>query len=199
MSIKSEDLPDDPLETGSLPAMRMFEIEFRSLIVTNHELSIEGINRAEKEMVESTLDPDEASYERTYFTDLRTAANNLAIVAVVTRLDHWVASLCKRLKLREDKPKKTESRIIKRMEVLNEKLGDGPLVLSIFEALVTARDSVIHGDSRTNWEFNSETRWVDEKYWNGENLVVSEEQVRDAVGDTIKQLTWYHDEAHKHP
>lgn len=84
----------------------MLKIEFSSLITTNYQLSLEGIARIEKEDLSQIEDHDERSYQQRYFDDLRVAANNFAVVAVVTRLDHWVTLFCKKLNLKPNKKRK---------------------------------------------------------------------------------------------
>lgn len=81
------------------------------------------------------------------------------------------------------------------MELLNGKLGDGPVPLSFFEDLVTARDSVIHGDSQSKWDFDGDKREVAAKYMDVYRLEVSEAQVAEAFEKTLEQLIWYEEKA----
>src|SRR5947207_866626 len=99
MTANLNDLPDDPLDLPTLEIPHMLRIEFSSLITINHQIGIEGIARIEQEEVSQITDHDERSYQQRFFDDLRIAANSLAVVAVVARLDHWVTRFCKKLNL----------------------------------------------------------------------------------------------------
>jgi hypothetical protein len=192
--MRPDELPDDPLQDVLMPAMYVFEIEFRTLVVATHELSLEGIKRAEEQEVADITDDDERSYQRRYFEDLRIIANNLAVVTIVTRLDHWVTAFCNMLKLQPIKSGKVESLIISKMEALNARLGKGPIELPFFADLVNARDSVIHGDSQSEWNFGGRARSVASEHMDGYKLSISEEQVAEAVKNALLQLAWYQDE-----
>jgi len=185
---------DDPLDLPTLEIPHMLRIEFSSLITINHQIGIEGITQIEQEELSQIKDHDEKSSQRRFFDDLRIAANSLALVAVVARLDHWVMRFCDKLNL-EPKKSNQKSRIVRKMESLNDKLGVGPVPLSFFADLVTARDSVVHGDSQSEWDFDGSKREVAAKYMNFYRLEVSEDQVTEAVEKTLEQLIWYEEKS----
>jgi len=161
------------------------EIELNCLVTTNHRLLLEAITKIEDEELEGIKDEDEYREQQKNFDNLRVVANNLAVVAVVTRLDHWVNVYCEKLKL------SLKDKTIKKMKALNKQLGTTHVPIDFFDGLVTARDSVIHGDSRGEWEFRGK-RKIPERYGIVQ-LAVTEDQVKEAVEKTQKQIIWYAD------
>jgi hypothetical protein len=201
MAIDPKDLPD-LLDETPMEVSHPLEVEFHHLIIENHRLILEGISRIEKEELVGLDDEDEIRYQQRYFDDLRIAAHNLALVAVVTRLDHWAKRHCENLKLKPQKPKgkKLKAPLVQKLEMLNGKLGTA-VPLLFFEDLITARDSVIHGDSQAEWiDHRNEKRKIAEKYGSW-RLELTEEQLAEAVANTLKQLMWYDEQWYKlkHP
>jgi hypothetical protein len=182
MDINSEDVLRSLEQTQRAP--HQIEIEFHCLITTNHRLLLDAIAKIENEELAGIKDEDEYREQQKYFDDLRIAANNFAIVALVTRLDHWVTVYCKKLKL------SLKATIPEKMQNLNKKLVAKHAPTDFFKGLVTARDSVIHGDSRGEWDHKGEKRTIPPQY-GGFQLAVSEEQVTEAVEKTLKQIIWY--------
>jgi hypothetical protein len=81
------------------------------------------------------------------------------------------------------------------MARLNKCLGsNGPVPLADFAELVNVRDSVIHADSKTEWEWNGTLREVKvyRDYYDG--VAVESSQVDEAVRKAVEQVKWY-DEA----
>jgi len=199
MAIDLKDLLD-LLDETPMEVSHPLEVEFHYLVTENHRLILEGISRMEKEELVGLDDENEIRYQQRYFDDLRIAAH----VAVVTRLDHWAKRHCENLKLKPQKIKGKKSTqrkalLIQKLEMLNGKLGTAvPLIF--FEDLVTARDSVIHGDSQAEWMDRNEKRKIAEKY-GGWRLELTEEQLAEAVANTLKQLMWYDEQCYKlkHP
>lgn len=176
-----------------------FEVDLNTLVVVNHNLTLESITRSEDEALSKTdltMD-DEAqrsiiSYVGLFYEDLRRAANNLAIVGLVTRLEHWIGIFARRL------PKQQKSRasvLVKDLALLNTRLGSGPVRAKFFEDLVTVRDSVIHADSQAEWEHLGKRRRVADRYTNyvGGVVDIDEDQVKEALANAVKQVKW-HDE-----
>jgi hypothetical protein len=66
-----------------------------------------------------------------------------------------------------------------------------------FEDLATARDSIIHADSRAEWKHNGSLRKVADHYRNAyEDMDLSEEQLKDAIQKATQQVKWYDEKIH---
>lgn len=175
-----------------------FEIEINSLVTENHRISLRGIQQSEDELVahlEEALageDPEivrsQVRHAETFFEDLRRNANRAALVSLVTRLDHWTRKLVKQLQLSTDKKSPP---VVRDMEALNIRLGAAPISVQFFDELVTTRDSVIHGDSQAQWEYQGKIRCVAEKYTNayGE-LGFIDEHLSEAIEKVTTQVKW---------
>lgn len=75
---------------------------------------------------------------------------------------------------------------------MNEFLRELPPVpVAFFGELVTARDSVIHGDSKAKWSFDEKPREVAEQYRDGGLLRVTECQLEEAAAKAIELVAWY--------
>jgi hypothetical protein len=110
-----------------------------------------------------TLFDSQITWQQTFYVDLRRAANHLAVVGLVTRLEHWIARFVRLKQL-------PVSNLCKNLRVLNDSLhGTGPIPVAFFKDLVTARDSVIHADSKAKWQYKG-TREVAKQYRNGDEL-----------------------------
>jgi hypothetical protein len=192
---------DEPME---LP--HDFEVDLNTLVVVNHKLTLEGIARSEDVEIERlqsslALDDHEAmlsqvGFVHTFYGDLRRAAHNLAAVALVARLDHWVIRLVEELPGGTNLDRPT---LVKRLELLNQRLGSGPVPVSFFSDLVTARDSVIHADSRAEWEYPAGSRRrVVGRYTNDYGDVeLDEEQLDEAIAKATQQVKWYDEKLHE--
>ena len=123
-----------------------------------------------------------------FFGEVRKAANNLAIVGVVTRLQHWAVKYVRKLGI---EPAKSQDSLIFCLNQLNESLEVGPVPIAFFEELVVVRDSVIHADGKAKWTHKGRVRTVAEDYSDGRQLVISEEQVKEAILKAIEQIKWY--------
>jgi hypothetical protein len=172
-----------------------FEVDLNCLVIVNHKLTLEGIARAEQEDVSKfdLRDEDQrsmASYVENFYEDLRYTAHNLAVVGLVTRLQHWIGRYASEL---PTKRKTDRSSLTKELRMLNERLGDGPVPISFFKELVNVRDSVIHADSRPEWEYPPcKPRRVADCYRNSYGGVkLEEEQLKEAFANSIKQVVWY--------
>lgn len=201
---------DEPVEIA-----HEFAIDLNCLVVTNHGFTLAGITRAEDEEVRNWQDalaledPEVASsvigYSQNGFDDLRKAANHLALVGIVTRLQHWVAQVVKRQGLKPEKNKRPdgslESLLVRQLRILNKTLGDGPVPISDFGKLVDVRDSIIHGDAQAEWkdDRDNKDRKVDDEYRNAFHVELSENQVKDAVEKAIRQVAWYDNQIQTSP
>jgi hypothetical protein len=122
---------------------------------------------------------------RQFYEDLRVAARNSALVTLVTRLHHWLTAYARRLSLNRQ-PKS----LVKEMSFLNTAVGNGPVLIAFFKALVDVRDSVIHADSKPEWSHDGTPRGVLPQYrtWRVE---VTEEDLTAAIEKAIEQVMWY--------
>jgi hypothetical protein len=139
-----------------------FEIDLHMLVTANHEFTIAAIDREEDEELskidgEFHLESHEVIYSikgqlQNTYDDFRRAARLLALVGLVTRLQHWISRFAQRRKLtsvKQSKPR--EPKLVTQLNALNRDLGDGPVSVDFFEKIVTLRDAVIHGDSQMEW------------------------------------------------
>jgi len=182
-----------------------FAVDLNCVVVANHRFALEGITRAEDEEIlqwqdalalqDSQVALSAISHVQNGYEELRRAANRLALVGLVTRLQHWIARFIKEQGLKSGKVH--ESLLINQFDVLNTSLGDGPVPLSYFEDLVNLRDSIIHADSRAEWKYRGASRQVADHHRNpwGE-VEFSEEQLKDAIEQATRQVTWYDEKLH---
>ena len=134
------------------------------------------------------------SHVQQFYEELRRAANNLAIVGLVTRFQHWISKYVAKMPVQPN-PSRTErsSRLIKDLRILNDRLGEGPIRLKFFSDLEDVRDSVIHGDSRAEWKFPpNRVRHLADRYTNSwGDTEVSVEQLNEATANSIQQVKWF--------
>jgi hypothetical protein len=178
-----------------------FEIDLNCVVVANYGFTLEAIDRSEdqelskidegfghegREIVNSIM-----SHQQNFYEDLRQAVRRLALVALVTRLQHWIGRFVKQLKVNPGRPN-----LANQLEALNKTLGVGPVPVLFFEELVTVRDSIIHADSRTEWTYQRIPRRVSYQYSNPYGDVeLSDEQLKDAIQKAIQQVKWYDQKA----
>src|SRR5260370_18261000 len=102
---------DEPLE---IP--HAFETDLHCVVVANYALTLEGIDRSEEEEL-AKIDKDFAHEDfetvrsmtaqlQNFYDDLRQAARRLALVALVTSLQHWIGGISKRIKTKTPPTKK---------------------------------------------------------------------------------------------
>ncbi len=188
----------DALELDDAPfeIPHEFELDLNCVVVANHRLTMEGIDRSEDEGLDE-IDVEDfetqnsiTNHLHNFYDDLRRAARRLALVELVTRLQHWIRRLVKELKLKPDKV--YESQLANLFDALNKALGIGPVPIAFFEDLVRVRDSVIHADSKAEWEHNGKARRVADEYRNAYGDVeLTEEQLQDAIHKAVQQVKWY--------
>jgi hypothetical protein len=91
-----------------MEAPHEFEVELNCLVITNHKLTMRGIDRIENEEMaaveesfEDEMDYDMVSSIRNahsqFYDDLRVAARNLTLVGLITRLQHWASAYARRM------------------------------------------------------------------------------------------------------
>jgi len=176
-----------------------FEIDLNCIVVTNHALTLEGINRSEDEelaKIEEGFAHEDfetvrsiTGYLQNFYEDLRQAAHRLALVGLITRLQHWVERFAEQTNVKKDKIR--DSLLANQIEALNKLLGPGPTPVSFFQDLVTVRDSIIHADSKAEWEHNGKPRRVANHYRNAFDVELNEEHLKEAVQKTTEQVKWY--------
>jgi hypothetical protein len=175
-----------------------FEIDLHMLVTANHEFAVAAIDREEDEELskiddEFNLQSREVIYSikgqlQNTYDDFRRAARLLALVGLVTRLQHWISRFAQRRKLtsvKQSKPR--EPKLVSELNALNRDLGDGPVSVNFLEQIVTLRDSVIHGDSQMEWG----GRKVAEEYRSAQGADLSEEQLKEAIQKAITQVKYY--------
>ena len=173
-----------------------FVEEAEWLVVKNHELVMDSIARLEKaefsrlykEMPNAPELDSELAYTTSMADNLRNAANQLALVSLVTRLQHSINVFVKDVGGRNGAPG-----LVPNLKLLNRRLGESPIAVTFFADLVSVRDSVIHADSMIEWIHNDEMRRVPERYANTVTGEVNfgESDLREAVEVSIRQVKWY--------
>ena len=165
-----------------------FEEELGWLVSTNHTFVMENISRIEKEAV-ATDDHLDLGELHDYSNELRRAANNLALVGLVTRFRHWVNLFLEELL----KDRFEDQGLQKNLEALEQRTGKGPSPISFFQDLVTVRDSIIHADSKIAWIYGIKTKQIAERYADvslGE-LAFTQAHLQEAIEKCIEQIKWY--------
>ena len=165
-----------------------FEEELDWLVSINHRLVMENISRIEEQQ-ESTADPIDLPEMRAYSDELRRAANNLALVALITRLHHWVGIFVEEVTNKSAR----ENSLLKNLKTLNASTGEGPISLVFFEELVAVRDSIIHADTKIEWEFLGKKRRVASQYSNASlgEIEFTQAHLQEAIEKATKQVRWY--------
>jgi hypothetical protein len=165
-----------------------FEEELDYLVSTNHRLVMETISRFEVEDV-ARADHDDLAEIHAHNDELRKAANNLALVGLVTRLHHWLSIFVEEITRKSAGDKSLE----KNLKTLKERTGDGPIDISFFQELGTVRDSIIHADSKSAWMRGSEPRQVARCYTDVtfSEVAFTQAHLQEAIEKSIKQVKWY--------
>ena len=165
-----------------------FEDELDWLVFTNHRLIMENISRIEEES-DGTANPFDFAEPYSYCDELRKAANNLALVGLVTRLHHWVGIFVEELTNKSAR----ENSLLKNLKTLNAYTGEGPVPLVFFEELVAVRDSIIHADTKIEWEFSGKKRKVASQYTNAslDEIEFTQAHLQEAIEKATKQVKWY--------
>ena len=200
------ELGDFELDNVTITIPHAFESDLNCVVVANYRFAIEGISRAEAAEIEHLQeDLAQEGYETvscavsqtaSEYEELRNAATQLALVGVVTRLQHWINRFVKML---PGKPSKiSDSQLINQLAFLDNSLGCDPTPQSFFEAIVDVRDSIVHADSQAQW-IHGKKRGVLRCYSNTRGEVeLSERQLQEIVDTAIKQVLCY-DEKLKTP
>jgi len=186
------------LDGKLLDVTHPFEEEVDCLVRTNHTFVMTNISRLEKEniaMREKATDCPELGSDlaetRAIANDLRRAANALALVGLVTRLNHWVSIFVEEITNETAKNRG----LVTNLKRLNDQTGSGPVSIEFFDNLVTVRDSIVHADSQIEWTHQGRKRQVSEQYANttSGDIEFTETHLQEAMENSIKQVKWYDD------
>jgi hypothetical protein len=182
-------------------SIHQFHVDLNRVVLLNYGFALAEMTRAEQEnedRLENELAHEQFDHETagqmrgklfSDYEEYRQAARQLALVGVVTRLQHWIGQFVEGLPNRPQKL--VNSWLIKQLEFLNRELGNGPFPLPFFEDLVTVRDSIVHADSRAKWNFERD-REVAARYQNAFGKVeLSESQLQEAIDKAVGQVAWY--------
>jgi hypothetical protein len=77
------------------------------------------------------------------------------------------------------------------LEALNKALGIGPEPVLFFENIATLRDSIVHGDSRAEWEFCGPRRVSDVYVNSSGDVELTDAQLKHAITKAVQQVKWY--------
>jgi hypothetical protein len=181
-----------------------FEVDLNTVVVMNHRLTLEGISKSEDDEIAETreslaledrdLVDSQIRFQEQFYGELRRAANHLALVGLVTRFQHWIEGFAKQLGIQPH-----ERGLTSQLKALNDKLGEEWVPVDFFKDLVTARDSVVHGDSKAEWPYDKSRRKVAQQYRNGSELEVTADQLKVAIAKAIEQVKWYDEKIHRSP
>jgi hypothetical protein len=196
-------MDDDALESfldfEIEPPAHPFAVDLRTTVLISWEFALNEINRVEeqdlKEREEELAGEDYEilsagiSAVTSEFERYRESANQLALVGVLTRLQHWINSL---VDGRPDAPKGKKSLLVSQLKWLDAKWGPGPVPISFFEDAVTVRDSIVHGNSEAVWMRGTESRKIADRYSTASGQVsLSEVQLKEVASKAIEQFRWF--------
>jgi hypothetical protein len=171
-----------------------FEIDVRRVVLINHELVLQGVDRAEdEELAKFDMSKEDersvAAWIGHQHDEFRKAANNLALVGLVTRFHHWLTFLANRI--RDDKDKSFDRSIAQELGFLNSKFKGAPVKQSVFKVLVDVRDSIIHADSKASWKYQGRSRQIDPKFNHLGEVRFTEADLHEAFQNTLSAVGWY--------
>jgi|ERR1700693_604229 len=177
-----------------------FEVDVRKVVLVNHELTLEGITKAEEEAVAGFDQTNEgqrqvAEYVRGQHDEYRRAATNLALVGVVARFHHWLTYLSNRIRGKANEI--FRKNVVQEIGFLNSQLKNSPHKPEDFEKWIDVRDSVIHADSKASWTYNGETRTVEPRFALGEELNFTEDDLKEAFDHMLHAINWYDTEVER--
>jgi hypothetical protein len=174
-----------------------FALDVNTVVKMNYQLTLRAIaeseSRSTANLQEQYEEPEVAravihSHEN-FHEGLRNAAHELAIVGLITRLEHWTGVYVSG----------KNKGVVANIDSLNNRLGAGPVSTDFFAKLVTVRDSVIHADSAVDWEYRNEPRQVAPEYRGlFDRVELTEADVLTAIDNAISQMNWYEQELEKY-
>jgi hypothetical protein len=110
-----------------------FELELGVLVTGNYQLTLEGIRKLEAEEIDRTqeilqdqdaeLVASQISWQHRTYDDMRRAASDLALVGLVTRLQHWIEKFLSLRQVVVSRKCQGNSKLAKNLQALNEFLN----------------------------------------------------------------------------
>jgi len=173
-----------------------FEVDISTFVRCNHQLTITELHRLREIEIEAiseldyeTLSSAQGRVWRQY-EELESAANQLALVALLTRLDVWLNKLIADHPVEKSPTidEKYTSSIAKKMARLAAPMVEAtPIPIEYFADLATVRDSVIHHDARSTFDYHG-PHTVAERYRSAyENVLFTAEDLTEATKKAIEQ------------
>ena len=176
-----------------------FELDISALVATNHQLVIDAIANLEAQEIAQTKEmlgdqewevvDSTVRFQESFYRSLRRAAHHLALVGLVTRFQHWIDQLAIQSAIRSSR--NGDSKVIDQLVALNASLGAGPVPIPFFADSVTARDSIVQADSKAQWQHHGKLRTVADRYRNGSDLELTDDELKEAIAKAIQQVKWY--------
>jgi hypothetical protein len=174
-----------------------FEAELQKVVFANHRLLLEDISVVEDVSDDGGPEEPEANacyrtHERAYFDDRRMAATGLALVGLVTLFRSWLETFVEREGLKP-KPHQHTHAIERLLTTLNEHFAAEPKIpVRFFTELVDARDSIIHRNSESEWEYKGVPRKVAPIYVNAYGRTqITLAGLEEAYKKAVTQIAWY--------
>ena len=177
-----------------------FEADVQNVVLINHKLVLEGIDRAEAQEVAKLDLTNEnqrgvATWIERQHDEFRKAANNLALVGLVARFHHWLIHLANRL--RDDKNRTFDRNVVQELGFLDSMFRDAPKRQPVFAKLVDVRDSIIHADSKESWAYNGHPRQIDPRFVHLGEVNFTETNIKEAFEHMLLVIVWYEDKVEK--
>jgi hypothetical protein len=183
-----------------LPTPHPFEEEVESLLRANHFLlfgSIADNERKGEAAIRENPEAEEPEFVHAdisdmhdFFNELRSAATNLTLVGLVTRLQHWISIFVEELTKENAKDRGLTSNL----KTLNKETGSGLVPIEFFQGLSKVRNSIVHADSEVEWNYLDKKQRVPERYINSTGqLDFKEADLDEAMKNSITQVKWYDD------
>ena len=176
-----------------------FEMDVEALVFTSLTLTLEGIDRVEKQEIDGYVrhtDNDAKSQKlfislrRAEYKKLRTAAVHLAMVGLVTRFHHWLVTIANSVRKEEDRT--FDNNVKYEMEFLNRYFKCSTHKPGDFKKWVDVRDSIIHADSRAVWKQGKKTRHVQKRFREKTELCFKESDLREAFKQMLDAVGWHY-------
>jgi len=178
----------------------MFDSDVRATVLVNHDLVLQAIAKSEEDELSKLDFTDESQRSIEDFIqrehdEFRRAANNLALVGLVTRFHHWLGRLSDAVEGRRSLNRKIKDMLTDlKNRFPNSQLAPN----SYFKALEDVRDSIVHADSEPEWMNGKEVRKVNDEYVDEYKVNFSAEKLKDAF-DKMLALVEYYDGCLKRP
>ena len=160
-----------------------FEEELEWVVRVNHKLVMDSIAR-----IESHPNPEDGDF---YPSELRKAANSLALVGLITTFHYWVSVFVEELTNKSA----IDETLASNLKTLMTRLGKAPIPNVYFVQLVAVRNSIIHAHSKIKWSKGKAIKEVPKQYANkstGE-IEFTQQHLHIAIKRSVQQVRWYDD------